>query len=287
VIRGAEVIEERDEEEEVIEVGEEEVIEVREVVERGAGQVWEMQRRIDALQEIMESYERSSKRMLRMLVRADEREEALRKIRTMVNRCGCANLRRECAVTHIYDTAWTINGEQVMGRTSGWRWYELGAEDASHQAHYQSVVVTQAYAEGLNTPFQWESITYAYDGNYGVTMVHSPQRGQTTTYKQEESYVPVPTRGKRGEAAILSFYTDDYSGYSYPYWYTGSGGTTEAFRVATYNSIQGQECKARLQLPIATALRVTIDGPGDGYTLGLPRGLRWRAIVGEYTAPGA
>jgi hypothetical protein len=271
------VIEERDEEEEVIEVGE--------VTERGVGQIWEMQRRIDALQEIMETYERSSKRTLRMLSRVDEREETLRKIRTMVNRCGNIHLLRQPVIEHIYDTAWTINGEQVMGRTSGWRWYELGTEDTLHQAYFQSVVVTQAYAERQNTPLQWGSIIYTYDQKYGTETVRAPQRNPTCTSMEKGSYVPPLPEHKKGEMAILSVYSDE-SG-NYPSWrYHDSSSAIKAFSMFAKNSIQGQNYTARLQLPMAAALRVTIDGPGDGNTLGMPKGMRWRAIVGEYTAPG-
>jgi hypothetical protein len=281
-VRGAEVIEERDEEEEVIEVGEE-VIEAGEVVERGAGQVWEMQRRIDALQEIMETYERSSRRMLRMLVRVDEREETLRKIRTMVNRCGNIHLLRQPVIEHIYDTAWTINGEHVMGRTSGWRWYELGTGDWARSPKHQGTVLTRAYTTSRDVSLQFESIAFTLmEATYDV-VYQAPQWSTSTAQMNTSAHIPVLPECVKGEVAICTFYTDE-SSIPTPNCRTASSKITG---FSMYTSTQGANYAAMLQPPIAAALRITIADPGDGNTLGIPKDMRWRAIIGEYTAPGA
>ncbi|MDR1609558.1 MAG: hypothetical protein LBR78_01735 [Holosporales bacterium] len=89
--------------------------------------------------------------------------------------------------------------------------------------------------------------------------------------------------------AVVTFYSDS-SSVPWPSYQTADGSSNSLTRIAMYTYDSRPDApysgyNALLQLPIATVLQTVIDDPGNGYILGMPRGMRWRAIVGEYVAP--
>ncbi|MDR1609808.1 MAG: hypothetical protein LBR78_03080 [Holosporales bacterium] len=242
-----------------------------------------------------------NRRITKVIAIANEREETLREIRMMVNRCGNMHFFRQAVIERIYDTAWTINGRPVLGRTEGWRWSEIGTDDTTHGTGGQVTIITQAYANGRRAPLQWATVGRTQEDYYYDGVMRGPQTGARIDWLCTAANIPLLPKHKKGEMAIITFYTD--SSYSpSPEWQGdwGGGHIVEAMtleksvsvtsgltgiQMYTFNMTRGEGYYALLELPVSRALRTTIDNPGDGYTLGMPRGMRWRAIVGEYVAP--
>ncbi|MDR2458810.1 MAG: hypothetical protein LBD43_01805, partial [Holosporales bacterium] len=264
-----------------VEIGDED-----EVVERGC--YVEKIQKVDTLQEMLRRYERLSREILRTVAMADAREETLRRIRTMVDWCGSMHLLREQVIERIYDTTWTINGEPVMGRTSGWRWYEMkGGAEATHMVGSHTTVVTNAYAASRDAPLQWASIIYTHETSQGGYTIRNPQRYPQTVWMYDRLHIPLLPEYRRAEMVVVAYYGDGNYSQS-PSWMTADGGSVTGIAIYTYDSMPGTPYSgfnALLKLPVSTALGTVINDPGDGYTLGVPPGMRWRAIVGEYVAP--
>jgi hypothetical protein len=129
---------------------------------------------------LIESYERLSRKLLKRVTRIDEREETLKVIRNMVDRNGGIHLLRDRVIERIYDTAWTINGVPIMGRTSGWNWYATGGvEEATRMAGYQTTMVANAYAADSAAPLQWASFLHTIENSPNDVITRNPQQAAT------------------------------------------------------------------------------------------------------------
>jgi hypothetical protein len=184
------------------------------------------------------------------------------------------HLLKQPIIERIYDTAWTINGEPVMGRTSGWRWYELGTEDA-YVGH--RVLVSMAYAVTRDTPMLWHMLATTDGTAPGTNVYRSPHTYKNYHFEQIVSTLPTIPTHQSAEIVVVTCY-----GFNFLPGYTvidlPEGGMA-AFQIHSSQI-------ARLEIPMSKAIKVVKENNDPQEKLGMPRGMRWRAIVGEYTAPG-
>ncbi|MDR1609356.1 MAG: hypothetical protein LBR78_00675, partial [Holosporales bacterium] len=244
------------------------------VVERGVGRgcyVEEMQRvvvrqrgEIDGLRELVGRYERLSRRLMRGLSRVDEREETLRMIRNMVDRNGGIHLLRDRVIERIYDTAWTINGVPIMGRTSGWRWYEAGT-DWTYGGH--RVVMMVAYATTIDSPMRWRAIATTDESSPGVNIYDMPHTHDSYHFYYTEVPLPTLPAHQRAEVVIITCYGHDNNflpGYSIV---SKAGGGIEAFKIHSRQIVW-------FEPPVAEKVKMVKEDNDPYDMLGMPRSMQ-------------
>ncbi|MDR1609451.1 MAG: hypothetical protein LBR78_01175 [Holosporales bacterium] len=222
-------------------------------------------------QELIESYERLSRKLLRELSNVGRYRESIWRIHQMLDRCGGTHMYRDRLTEIIYNTAWTINGEVFEGRKFGWKWYEAGAGEMEWHAQMH-ITTAHAASDISQLSFDW-IVAYLHNSDTNVPVYTTPARNEDKTYMCS-GHIPTLPLSRRAEVAVVAIGCNGVTSYNV---HPGDGSPIRGIHTYTDGS-DG----AWLDLPMSVSIR-TVKQMGD--TVGISPGTSWRAIIGEYTAP--
>jgi hypothetical protein len=250
-------------------------------------------------QELIESYERLSRKLLRRMGEIYERQGvtsiALRRppgeqrIYDMIEWCGNIGPNKDVMAEYIYRTARTINGETFEGRTTGWTWSTHGTDTVDGGS---TTCIARTYTPEDTEQEKWYSLHYYSLGNTtpNCYYVMDPSAMSADWNPMHIPQLPVHSRAM---LAIINIYSVGY-GSSIMLLTEKEYGNT-GFQTFPKVQSEGGGTSSRIVnivLPVRTSIETMVDGSGDeGDTdsktivAGIPRDVLWRAIIGEYTAP--
>ncbi|MDR1609765.1 MAG: hypothetical protein LBR78_02855 [Holosporales bacterium] len=244
-------------------------------------------------QELIESYERLSRKLgkkvdeierrregiLQALMVTDRQREAALKAYQMLEWCGGIYDGRDELVEFISRTAATIDGETISGRTVGWTWAKYGTGSILTESLAYSISVS--YTPPGSEQTIWLSYRIRNRNNGGV--IRFLNTGEETT----GDYEPLPIRLEalpphaRAEVAVITLRSRGEQGFSQVRLHT------TASRIGALHNLN-DGYSTWIAPPIEEWVSTAVPDPGSSLESapnGPPVSLQWRAIIGTYTAP--
>ncbi|MDR1609683.1 MAG: hypothetical protein LBR78_02420, partial [Holosporales bacterium] len=260
-------------------------IDIDGVVERGVrgsyvedmqGVVARQSHQLRCYQELIESYERLSRKLLRRMealeigviqlitsgVALYQRPTIMQSIRNVVEWSGFVGIQTDPIVRWIYET--TNNGTMwpVTDLETGWRWITHRHGDCTGTRH---TVLTLAYRNGADAEIK--AITIYHWRSSGVQYVR--EDGSSSSLGEEVRELPQLPQCTWAEMAIFTAYPSTWN--STPDW---SG-------VKLHTPLGD----IPVEPPVADVVASVETGRGRPEIASIMQAASWRALIGTYTAP--
>ncbi|MDR1609329.1 MAG: hypothetical protein LBR78_00535, partial [Holosporales bacterium] len=203
----------------------------------------------------------------------------LHKAREILDWCGPIGTERDYVAWKIYSMASMIDDMNIEEHTTGWTFRTL---QRGNPARRWSSFLSTAYTPTSLSTTVWHD--FAWIGVQSAIVYHNPQT-TSDNYSGPINLPPMPPHSK-AEFAIITLYTQNGTtgpGFT-PYENEAARGLSLQYNTSETDTPPSTTVYYRLVPPIEACLNNVITGTSDANP-GIPSAVRYRAIIGTYTAP--